>query len=280
MPGASSSVHEVRGTSGGSRPPPGASLQLPPSIQWRATPTDPYCPSAGPAAGTAGIRRAGLGTGRVGAGANTEPVGSTAVGHGTSTLFVSHDLAVVLHACDSVAVMYLGRLAQRAPRDALYAQPHHPYTKALLAAVPEPDPAVQRAKPRVPLTGEIPSDANRPLAVASTPAARSPSTSAATRFPPGAPSATARSRATWSEVQVELPPKQRMLDPGCFPCSSPLRTKLSAPFLGPQKSPTAAGIRASGLGVRERNDKVNLSPDADLSPKLGAWPIYSTSFFR
>ena len=65
-----------------------------------------------------------------------------------------------------------------------------------------------------------------------------------------------------------------------FARSSPLRTKLSPPFSGPPKSPTAAGIRASGLGVRERNDTVNRSPNADLSPKLGAWPIYSTSFFR
>ena len=65
-----------------------------------------------------------------------------------------------------------------------------------------------------------------------------------------------------------------------FPCSSPLQTKLSPPFSGPPKSPTAAGIRASGLGVRERNDTVSRSPNADLSPKLGAWPIYSTSFFR
>jgi oligopeptide/dipeptide ABC transporter ATP-binding protein len=82
--------------------------------------------------------------------------------HGMSTLFVSHDLAVVRHVCDRVAVMYLGLLAELAPRDVLYTQPHHPYTKALLAAVPEPDPAVQRAKARVPLTGEIPSPANPP----------------------------------------------------------------------------------------------------------------------
>ena len=98
-------------------------------------------------------------------------------------------------------------------------------------------------------------------------------------FPPGALSATVRSRATWSEVQAAMPPHQRMLAPGCYRCSSPLRTKLSPPFPGPPKSPTAAGIRLSGLGVRERNDTVNLSPNADLSPKLGAWPIYSTSFF-
>ena len=79
-----------------------------------------------------------------------------------SSLFVSHDLAVVRHVCDRVAVMYLGVLAELAPRDALYAAPRHPYTRALLAAVPEPDPAVQRAKPRVPLYGEIPSPAAPP----------------------------------------------------------------------------------------------------------------------
>jgi oligopeptide/dipeptide ABC transporter ATP-binding protein len=82
--------------------------------------------------------------------------------HGMSMLFVSHDLAVIRHVCDSVAVMYLGCLVELAPRDMLYSQPRHPYTKALLAAVPEPDPAVQRAKPRFPLVGEIPSPAAPP----------------------------------------------------------------------------------------------------------------------
>jgi oligopeptide/dipeptide ABC transporter ATP-binding protein len=82
--------------------------------------------------------------------------------HGMALLFVSHDLAVVRHICDRVAVMYLGRLAELARRDALYAAPAHPYTRALLAAVPEPDPAVQRSKVRVPLSGEIPSPAAPP----------------------------------------------------------------------------------------------------------------------
>jgi oligopeptide/dipeptide ABC transporter ATP-binding protein len=82
--------------------------------------------------------------------------------HAMACLFVSHDLAVVRHVCDRVAVMYLGHLAELAPRDALYTTPRHPYTRALLAAVPEPDPALQRAKVRVPLQGEIPSPAAPP----------------------------------------------------------------------------------------------------------------------
>ncbi len=82
--------------------------------------------------------------------------------HAMACLFVSHDLAVVRHVCDRVAVMYLGHLMELAPRDALYTTPRHPYTRALLAAVPEPDPALQRAKPRIPLQGEIPSPAAPP----------------------------------------------------------------------------------------------------------------------
>jgi oligopeptide transport system ATP-binding protein len=81
---------------------------------------------------------------------------------GMACLFVSHDLAVVRHVCDRVAVMYLGRMAELAPSNALFAAPRHPYTRALLAAVPEPDPVAQRAKVRVPLQGEIPSPANPP----------------------------------------------------------------------------------------------------------------------
>ncbi|MDE2199011.1 MAG: ABC transporter ATP-binding protein [Rhodospirillales bacterium] len=81
---------------------------------------------------------------------------------GMASLFVSHDLAVVRHVCDRVAVMYLGRLVEEAPRDALFAGPRHPYTRALLAAVPEPDPAVQRARRPVPLEGEVPSPAAPP----------------------------------------------------------------------------------------------------------------------
>ncbi len=81
---------------------------------------------------------------------------------GMASLFVSHDLAVVRHVCDRVAVMYLGHLAEVAPRDALFAAPRHPYTRALLDAVPEPDPAIQRSRVHVPLEGEIPSPSAPP----------------------------------------------------------------------------------------------------------------------
>jgi len=77
-------------------------------------------------------------------------------------VFVAHDLSVVRHICDRVAVMYLGRLAEIADRDALYERPLHPYTRALMAAVPIPDPTVARKRGSVRLTGELPSPSNPP----------------------------------------------------------------------------------------------------------------------
>lgn len=77
-----------------------------------------------------------------------------------SYLFISHDLSVVEHICDSVAVMYLGSMAEMASREELFKNPLHPYTQALLSAVPIPDPTLKRE--RIVLQGDIPSPANPP----------------------------------------------------------------------------------------------------------------------
>lgn len=76
---------------------------------------------------------------------------------GFSCLFISHDLATVEFLCDRVAVMYLGKIVELAPRDELFAHPKHPYTQALLSAAVVPDPRVQRRRTRVVLAGDIPS---------------------------------------------------------------------------------------------------------------------------
>lgn len=81
---------------------------------------------------------------------------------GMAYLFISHDLGVVRHVADRVAVMYLGHLVEVATRDTLFDAPKHPYTKALLSAVPEADPARQRVKTRIVLSGELPSPSNVP----------------------------------------------------------------------------------------------------------------------
>ena len=81
---------------------------------------------------------------------------------GLTYLFIAHDLLVVRHISDRIAVMYLGHMVELAGANDIYHRPLHPYTKSLISAVPEPDPKIAKANKRIALTGEIPSPLNAP----------------------------------------------------------------------------------------------------------------------
>lgn len=123
---------------------------------------------------------------------------------GLTYLFVSHDLSVVEHVCDRVAVMYLGRIVEVAPTEELFSAPQHPYTEALISAVPVPDPRLRGVRERVHLTGEVPDPSQPPSGCPFHPRCRYATELCATEDPAPRKTAQGRSVACHHADELEL----------------------------------------------------------------------------
>ena len=166
---------------------------------------------------------------------------------GLTYLVVAHDLAVVRHISDRIGVMYLGALVEEADADDLYAQPLHPYTRALMSAVPVPDPLVEDRRERILLTGDLPSRRTRPRGAASTPAV------------PGGRrrSATPSDRSCGSSPSTACPP------PTGWPATGPSRSRAgdqAARGRGDPDGPERYGRRPRGLRGSGLGDRGTLAP--------------------
>ena len=154
---------------------------------------------------------------------------------GLTLVFIAHDLSVVRHMCDRVAVMYLGRVVELAPSDELYSFPRHPYTGALMSAVPVPDPAGARRERQL-LSGDVPSPANPPSACRFHTRCPKAQELCSTDDPPleskgGASLAACHFPLTLDEVKLRLPPAlvaSAQDDPRYSSSSSPPPSSSSA----------------------------------------------------